>query len=65
MMCKLKPLDFMSARVAVSSPISEFILRITPENIVMRKLHYTVPLNKRIYFIINYGIREILENKFA
>ena len=31
----------------------------------MRKLHYTVPLNKWIYFIINYGIREILENKFA
>ena len=64
-MCKLKRLDFVSARVAVSSPISEFILRITPENIVMRKLHYTVPLNKRIYFIINHGIREILENKFA
>ena len=64
-MCKLKRLDFVSARVAVSSSISEFILRITPENIVMRKLHYTVPLNKRIYFIINHGIREILENKFA
>ena len=31
----------------------------------MWKLHYTEPLNKRIYFILIYGIREILEDQFA
>ena len=38
--------DFVSAGVTLSSPSSELILREIRENILMRKVHFTEPLNK-------------------
>ena len=57
--------DSVSNGVTLCSLLSEFILQEIRENIVMRKLRYTEPLNKRICSILIHEIRGILEDKFA